>query len=69
MDAYERAAETMPRETIRAVQNWVFGQGLTAMHYDAAADLWHISDGEAYSTVAIMRAIHLDLNRGEAIGE
>lgn len=50
------AGSVLSNKKIEVVRKFVEGKGLFIMHYDIINDLWHLSDGEAYSTKTILVA-------------
>jgi hypothetical protein len=51
----EKNGKTRP--TLMAARLFAFKNGFEWLHYDEISDLWHGSNGEAYSTDAILRGL------------
>lgn len=51
---YQAAAARRGKLQSAAVERWACARGLVPLKYDWGADVWYFSDGEAYTTSAII---------------
>jgi hypothetical protein len=53
-DPFRIAASYLPLHEIVAVTSFAVDNGLEALHYNPLANAWQFSDGEIYTTSAII---------------
>lgn len=56
-DAYDKAREYLKRDVVINVINWAIEQNVVAVHYDPVGDYFAFSDGEIFTTRAILREL------------